>query len=123
MALVPFRRDLDRLFRSGQRVGWKVLAGALVGGAVGIGVAAESIKSSPSVAIIVACGTVVLGALVAFGLCMRDQVECQRTAGEPVSTLARILFGSRFKSLAIWCAIITFAIMLAVFAHALATKR
>ena len=100
-----------------------MLAGAFVGAFLGANASASSIQSSPIVGIVVIGGAAVLGAMVAFGLTMRDMVEHQRQVGEPVSRVALILFGSRFLSLAIWCSFITFAIILGLFVFALATKK
>ncbi len=122
MALPPFSKDIDRLFRGGKHVGLKMLAGAFVGAFFGFMASAEFIQSSPVVATVVVCGATVLGLMTAFGLSMRDLVESQRKAGEPVSRVTKILFGSHFLSLAAWCVIVVIAIMLGLFIFAVATK-
>ena len=113
---LPFRRELDVVFRSDLALGWKMLgcAGAtafLVTSATLKGIAGGDLPIRPTILgmTALAAAAATLGAGLALGLALKDVVRRRVEGGEPVHPALRAYFGPGGWSLAAW-----FATMLVV---------
>jgi hypothetical protein len=120
---LPFKRQLDQLFRGNRSIWLKVGGGVLVALYLTLqsflrnakGVDRATIVRVTSIGLVVA---VVAGALIALLLAMKDRMKERLARGEKVNLLARAYLGMGIWSLLLWCPTIFFlGIVLIVLTH------
>lgn len=95
---IPFRRELDDLFRSDRSLWWKIGGGALVGLLIGGSSLAKeeaNPKISTTTALMLSGFLAVAGGLIALVLALKDVVRRRYENGQPVNPLLRFCLASR----------------------------
>lgn len=115
---VPFRRELDDLFQSDGSILLKMggagvaTAAVVIAGAVKFSRDPKShIELSTPLIVGLALGSLVLGAVLALALSLKDVVRRRIDRGKSVSPLLRLFFGGGRGSLALWFVLAIFLVM------------
>jgi hypothetical protein len=107
---LPFRRELNELFRKDRRVFLKIAGGLFVGAFVAAGAVG---KLADVVAALFIAAAALVGGLAVCALCLKDVVHRRIAAGEPTNVLLRAYLTSGKISLILW---LTTAVLCAIVA-------
>jgi hypothetical protein len=96
---LPFRRELNELFRKDRRVFLKIVGGMFVGAFVAVGAVG---KLADIVAALFIAAAALVGGLAVCALGLKDVVHRRIGAGEPTNVLLRVYLTSGKISLVLW---------------------